>query len=92
MGVMGEELKRIYTEASNLKTIILQNNNIDILLYLAKYNPKVSKKEIIEKFGKESVFGLEALKNFHLVKENKGNLMLTDEGIFQVEGLLSIAV
>lgn len=89
---MGQELKRIYADASNLKSVILQNNNIDVLLYLAKYNPKITKKDIIKNFGKESLDGLKALREFHLVKEEKGKLALTDEGIFQVQGLLTIAV
>ena len=89
---MGEELKRIYVDASNLKSTLLQNKNIDILLYLAKYNPDVTEDEIKEKFGAESLEGLKALKNFHLVKEEKSNLSLTSEGIFQVEGLLTLAV
>jgi len=89
---MGQELRRIHVDASNLKSIILQNNNIDVLLYLAKYNPKVTKKNIIKNFGKEALNGLKSLKEFNLVQEEKGNLSLTDEGIFQVEGLLAIAV
>ncbi|MFH1895378.1 MAG: hypothetical protein ABIJ74_02215 [archaeon] len=89
---MGQELRRIHVDISNLKSVILQNNNIDVLLYLAKYNPKVTKKNIIKNFGKEALDGLKALKEFNLVQEEKGKLSLTDEGIFQVEGLLAIAV
>jgi len=89
---MGQELKRIYADSSNLKSVILQNNNVDVLLYLAKYNPKVTKKTIVKNFGEEALHGLKALKEICLVKEEKGKLALTDEGIFQVEGLLAIAV
>ena len=89
---MGENLRRLASDATNLKSALLFNNNIDILLYLAKYNPKVSKKDITDKFGKESLDGLKALEQFHLVKEEDSNITLTTEGIFQVEGLLSIAV
>lgn len=89
---MGEEINRMHADASNLKSIILQNNNIDILLYLAKYNPKVTKKDISNKFGNESTLGLDALKEANLVREEDGSLTLTDEGIFQVEGLLTLAV
>ncbi len=88
----GEELRRVYAEASNLKAVMMQGSNIDILLYLAKYNPKVSKKDISEKFGTESLKGLKALYEFGLVKEDNGDLTLTDEGIFQVDGLLAISV
>ncbi|MBM3303868.1 MAG: hypothetical protein FJY76_02135 [Candidatus Aenigmarchaeota archaeon] len=88
---MGENIKRLSVEASNMKTILLQNNNIDILLYLAKYNPNVTTKEIEEKFGKDSAEGLKGLMSFNLVKEENCNLTLTEEGIFQVEGLLTLA-
>ncbi len=89
---MGEDINRMHADASNLKSIILQNNNIDILLYLAKYNPNVTKKDIAQKFGDESRIGVEALKEANLVKEEDGSLTLTEEGIFQVEGLLTLAV
>lgn len=89
---MGEDLKRLSADASNLKTIILQNKNIDILLYLAKYNPEVTTEEIIKNFGKESINGLKNLMEFRLVTDENGHLFLTEEGIFQVEGLLTLAV
>lgn len=89
---MSEDLKRLSVSASNLKNVILQNYNIDILLYLAKYNPKVTTEEIKEKFGEESLEGLKSLKEFHLVAEEKGILELTEEGIFQVDGLLTLVV
>lgn len=89
---MGENLKKLASDAANLKSALLYKNNIDILLYLAKYNPKVSKKDIADKFGKEAIDGLRTLEQFHLVKEEEGNLTLTTEGIFQVEGLLAIVV
>ena len=85
-------LKRLGSEASNLKTILLQNNNIDILLYLAKYNPRVTANEIAEKLGKKSLSGLKSLMNFRLVREENERLFLTEEGIFQVEGLMTLAV
>lgn len=89
---MGEEFKKIAIDATNLKNALMYNNNIDILLYLAKYNPKVSKKDIEDKFGNEALDGLETLEQFHLVKEENCRLTLTTEGIFQVEGLLSMVV
>lgn len=89
---MGEETERLRVEASNMKTVLLQNNNIDILLYLAKYNPSVTAKDIAKKFGKESLEGLKGLMCFNLVKEQNNNITLTEEGIFQVEGLLTLAV
>ena len=89
---MGEETERLRVEASNMKTVLLQNNNIDILLYLAKYNPRVTAKDIAKKFGKRSLEGLKGLMCFNLVKEQNNNITLTEEGIFQVEGLLTLAV
>ena len=74
------------------KILLLTNNNIDILLFLAKYNPKITKEDIIKNFGEESVKGLKHLKQLHLVKEEDNKVTLTEEGIFQVEGLLSIAI
>ncbi len=89
---MTEELKKLAIEASNLKNVLLQNKNIDVLLYLAKYNPDVTVDDIKQHFGKESLDGVDSLKKFHLVNEEKGNLTLTNEGIFQIDGLLSLAV
>ncbi|MBI5332196.1 MAG: hypothetical protein HZB65_01345 [Candidatus Aenigmarchaeota archaeon] len=89
---MGEQLRKLYYEAANIKNIILENKNIDILLYLAKYNPNISISDITEKFGKESLEGLKDLEKINLVREQNGQLTLTEEGIFQVEGLLTIAV
>ncbi len=89
---MSEDLKRISIIASNLKAVILQNKNIDILLFLAKYNPKITTEEIEEKFGKESLNGLQSLKQCNLVREEHRFLTLTQEGIFQVEGLLTLVV
>lgn len=89
---MSEELKRVYNDAIKFKSIILENKNIDILLYLAKYNPKITKEDIAQKFGKQSLQGLKDLENISLVKEEEDKLQLTNEGIFQVEGLLSIVI
>ncbi|MBI4181669.1 MAG: hypothetical protein HY520_01750 [Candidatus Aenigmarchaeota archaeon] len=89
---MADELKRLGTEALRLKAALLHSKNLDILLYLAKYNPEVSTRDIIDKFGKESLEGLKSLKESRLVVEEDGKLMLTEEGIFQVEGLLALAV
>ncbi len=89
--IMGDELKRLYVDAAYLKNVILQNRNIDILLYLAKYNPEVKIADIIKNFGKESLEGLKALEGCNLVREESGQLTLTNEGIFQVDGMLSIA-
>jgi len=87
-----EDLKRLHSNATNLKTILLQNKNIDILLYLAKYNPKVTAKEIEENFGKDSLNGLKSLEEFHLVNQEKGFLTLTEQGLFHVEGLMTLVV
>jgi len=89
---VSEEIKRMSVEASKLKSVILRNNNIDILLYLAKYNPTTTIKEIKERFGEESLKEIDLLKQSHLVREEKERLILTDEGIFQVEGLLTLVV
>ena len=89
---MSEELKRVYNDAINLKRIILENKNIDLLLYLAKYNPKITREDIAEKFGKEALQGLKDLEEVKLVKEEESRVLLTSEGIFQVEGLLSISL
>ncbi len=91
MMIMGDELKRLYVDAYYLKNIILQNRNIDILLYLAKYNPEVKIADIVKNFGKESLDGLKALESCNLIREEGGQLTLTNEGIFHVDGLLSIA-
>ncbi|MCX6777618.1 MAG: hypothetical protein NT157_01915 [Candidatus Micrarchaeota archaeon] len=87
---MGDEIPQICADSLDIKGVILQNKNVDILLYLAKYNPEIKEKDIIEKFGKESIRGLNALKRLDLVKEMKGYLFLTDDGIFQVDGLLTM--
>ncbi|MEK6954955.1 MAG: hypothetical protein AABX01_08130 [Candidatus Micrarchaeota archaeon] len=87
---MGEELARFQNNATMLKKILLENNNIDILLYLAKYNPKVSRRHIEEKIGKDSLKGLEELKKCNLVVEDNKSVSLTQEGIFQVDGLLTL--
>ncbi len=89
---MSEELKRVYSDAIKLKNIILENKNIDLLLYLAKYNPKTTKEDIAKKFGKEALQGLKDLEDVKLVKEEENRLHLTNEGIFQVEGLLTISI
>lgn len=89
---MSKEIRRLGVDASQLKAILLQDKNIDILLYLAKYNPKVTTQDISKNFGKESLEGLKSLKMVHLVNEESGHLSLTEEGIFQVDGLLTLAV
>jgi len=88
---MGNELKQMHMAASSLKSTLLKNKNVDILLYLAKYNPKVTEEELAEKFGKPALKGLTALRDIGLVEERKGFLFLTNEGIFQVDGLLTMA-
>ena len=85
-----EDLQRMNVKASKLKAVLLENKNIDVLLYLAKYNPKITVEDIIEKFGKDAIYGLKNLKIFNLVEENNSFLTLTDEGLFQVEGLLTL--
>ena len=61
-------------------------------MVLLKYNPDVTVENIKQRFGKESLEGVDSLKKFHLVNEEKGSLTLTNEGIFQIDGLLSLAV
>ena len=85
-------MKRVHNDAIKLKSIILENKNVDMLLYLAKYNPKVTKEDITKKFGKDALHGLKDLENVKLVREEESEFFLTNEGIFQVEGLLSIAI
>lgn len=87
---MSRDLSKAASRASELKNVILENNNIDILLFLAKYNPKVTIDTIIENFGKESVKGLKNLEKLDLIVKKNKNLTLTEEGIFQVEGLLTM--
>ncbi len=87
-----EQLKAISLDAATFKEMLLEGKNIDILLYLAKYNPDVPKSEILKAFGKESGKGLEDLKDAKLVMEKSSGISLTNEGIFQVDGLLAIAV
>ena len=87
-----EEIKKMGLDASMLKSVILRNSNIDILLYLAKYNPETTVKEIADKFGKDSIEEVEILKQFCLIKQEDQHLTLTEEGIFQVEGLLTLVV
>jgi len=89
---MGAEIKKLYVDTINLRNAIMMDSNVDILLYLAKYNPNVTREDVMGKFGKGSDKGLELLKQFHLVKEENSQLYLTSEGIFQVEGLLTMAV
>jgi len=85
-----EDLQHMNVKASKLKAVLLENKNIDVLLYLAKYNPKVTVEDIIERFGKDAINGLKDLKIFNLVYEDNSFLTLTDEGLFQVEGLLTL--
>ncbi|OIO21780.1 hypothetical protein COV61_01245 [Candidatus Micrarchaeota archaeon CG11_big_fil_rev_8_21_14_0_20_47_5] len=87
-----EDLKKEFLEASRLKDIVLEDKNIDILLYLAKYNPNVQRENIIENFGADSIKGLEDLKGAKLVRELSDGISLTEEGIFHVDGLLSIVL
>lgn len=87
---MSRDLSKAASRASELKNVILENNNIDILLFLAKYNPKVTIDTIMENFGKESVKGLKNLEKLDLIVKKNKNLTLTEEGIFQVEGLLTM--
>ena len=89
MGKLREH-EKIYSDVTKLKNVLLENSNIDILLYLAKYNPKIMKKDIEKNFGKESLKGLSNLEKYQLVREESGKLTLTSEGIFQVEGLITL--
>ena len=85
-----EIVKKLYVDATFLKSILLKGRNIDMLLFLAKYNPNVDRQEIEEKFGKESLKGLEDLKKINLVMEDRTGISLTTEGIFQIDGLLTM--
>ena len=87
---MGEEIKQMEIAAEKIKSAMLKNNNVDILLYLAKYNPKVTLREIEDKFGKSSADGLKTLIGAGLVLEEGGSLSLTNTGIFQIDGLLAL--
>lgn len=87
---MGEELKKLYHDASDLKGVITEYWNVDIMLYLAKYNPKVTREDIQKNFGEKSLKGLKDLEKYNLVKEERNGFTLTTEGIFQVEGLLTL--
>lgn len=89
---MSEELKRLSLDSSSFKALLLKDNVVDILLFLAKYNPRVTLKEVKEKFGEDSAKDVESLKRFNLIIEDEGTLTLTEEGIFQIEGLLTLAV
>ncbi|OYT53642.1 MAG: hypothetical protein B6U72_05105 [Candidatus Altiarchaeales archaeon ex4484_2] len=89
---MGENLKELYHSASTLKGVVLEYRNIDILLYLAKYNPKITKEDIVKNFGEKSLRGLKDLEKYNLVNEERDRVTLTNEGIFQVEGLLTLVV
>jgi len=88
---MGEQLQKLYHDASRLKNVLLENNNIGVLLYLAKYNPHITRKDLRDRFGKEAMKGLEDLKRFELIAENDEKIMLSTQGIFQVEGLMALA-
>ncbi|MBS3062818.1 MAG: hypothetical protein J4203_03015 [Candidatus Diapherotrites archaeon] len=89
---MSTELEKMYEQTESLKNVLLENNNIDILLYLSKYNPDATRDAIARRFGKEALEGLEDLKQLHLIREKEQQLTLTNEGIFQVEGLLTLAL
>ncbi len=69
---MEYELQRLYLDAMSRKKVMLENHNLDMLLYLAKYNPDVKKEELIQKFGETAENGLEQMKGMHLVEEKKG--------------------
>ena len=85
-------MKKLYIDTIKLKSILLENKNIDILLYLAKYNPNITEEDIAKKFGQDAIEGLKDLKVASLVKEDNKKLTLTEEGIFQVDGLLASVV
>lgn len=89
---MSETLKSMYLEANRLKAVVLEGDNLGILLYLAKYNPRVTREQIQEKFGKQSLKGLDELKRLEMVCESEHGISLTSQGIFQVEGLITLAV
>ncbi len=89
---MGVELKRVEYGAAALKNALLSGNTLGVLLYIAKYNPGVSLKDITSKFGKEATVRVEKLRELHLVAiEPSQKVSITNEGIFQVDGLLQLA-
>ena len=87
-----KDIKKLGSDASCIKNAMLQGKNIDILLYLAKYNPNVTLKDIAKNFGKDSLQGIKWLEECKLVREESEVLALTNEGIFQLEGLMSLVV
>ena len=84
------EHEKIYSDVTRLKNVLLEDRNIDILLFLAKYNPNIMKRDIEKNFGRGSLKGLIDLEKCQLVREESGKLTLTSEGIFQVEGLITL--
>ncbi len=87
-----EELKKISYDVLCIKHAMMKDDNTGILLFLAKYNPDITKDEIIEKFGTGATEGLKELINCNLVKEEDNKIFLTEEGIFQMAGLLAVEV
>jgi|GEM_PF-1354351 len=86
-----DEGKKTYKNIEQMRGLLIKNKNIDILLYLAKYNPSVTVKDIVKHFGQKSKAGVDELVECDLVTDTKGKLTLTPEGIFQVNLLLEIS-
>lgn len=87
---MGEEITKMYHEANTLKTLMLRDKAIEVLLFLAKYNPKTTEAEIKKCFGGEVIETLEDFKKYDLVRSEADCISLTEEGIFQVDWLVSL--
>ena len=87
---MSDQMERNSLTFVNVKSLLIDDSAMGILLYLAKYNPDVSYQEILEKFGEESKDALAELKHFDMVSERNSLLSLTNYGLFQVEGFLNL--
>ncbi len=87
---MSSELKTAYYAVARMKQLLLDNNNVDLLLFLAKYNPNVTRKRIETELGKDALKDLDSLKQFDLIVEDSKGITLTHEGIFQIDGLVSM--
>jgi hypothetical protein len=87
-----EEFQEIYIDSSLIINAINKDKNLDILLYLAKYNPKITIEDIIANFGEKSLKGLEMLISCNLVNKFDNKLTLSNEGIFHLDNLISLMI
>lgn len=82
------EIEDIIFNVSSRKNILSKNINIDILLYLAKYNPKVTVNTIIGVFGEKTLSNLRELESINMIKREEDNISLSNEGIFQLDNMI----